>query len=230
MRGGWGCWGQVGGVCWVCAAAGVPAPALPAPYTLPPSTLSHRRPGALQRHHACIWTASGLRAPHHPATALLPPCPSPVVVGHTLAHTYTLESYRGATPAQPDYCLIVQRNTGALLGPLRPTSFHVLVLVVRRVSPFSNQVLQQAVRIVAGLKCSFQNVGDLDRIAHAASCWSAPGPGFRRGCMARRGAWRAVRFASLRSAAAGERWANHAGQRLASGGCRSRRPWSERFE
>ena len=121
-------------------------------------------------------------------TTLLPPYYRPArrpssSATHTVAHTYTLESYRGATPAQPGYCLIVQRNTGALLGPLRPTLFHVLVVVVRRVSPFSNQVLQQAVRkaasFVAGLKCSFQNVGDLARIAHAASRWSAPGLGFR---------------------------------------------------
>ena len=217
-----------------CAGSAQLLVCLPLPF--PPRTLSHpihsptggRVPRAPHRHVDGFGSAR--------PTTLLPPYYRPArrpssPATYTLAHTYALESHRGATPAQPGYCLIVQRNTGALLGPLRPTLFRVLAVVVRRVSPFLNQVLQQAVRnFVAGLKCLFQNVGDLARIAHAASCWSAPGPGFRRGCMARRGAWRAVRFASLRSAAAGERWANHAGRRLASGGCRSRRPWSERFE
>ena len=138
-------------MCWVCAAAGVPAPALPAPYTLPPNTLSHRRPGAAGTtlHMDSLGSAR--------PTTLLPPYYRPArrpssPATRTLAHTYTLESYRGATPAQPGYCLIVQRNTGALLGPLRPTLFRVLAVVVRRVSPFLNQVLQQAVAKSASLQ------------------------------------------------------------------------------
>ena len=129
--------------CW-CAC---PCPSRPVhsptQYTLPPE--------AGCRGHHPAYGQPRVCAPHHPAAALLPPCPSSSPATRTLAHTYTLESYRGATPAQPGYCLIVQRNTGALLGPLRPTLFPVLG-VVRRVYPFLNQVLQQAVRKCAPLQ------------------------------------------------------------------------------
>ena len=199
-------------------------PCPPTQYTLPPDTLSHRRTGGLQRHHACIWTSSGLRAP--------PPCCRPArrpSSTHTLAHTHTRTLHRQDRRTHTTHSLrvtgeqlrhnprIVLRNTGALLGPLRPTLFRVLAVVVRRLSPFLKQVLQQAGQKRASLQgrnvlfcMSAISPASLTRRAGR----SAPGLGLRRGCVARRGACRVVRFASLRVGGGPVRWANHAGPRV----------------
>ena len=219
-------------------------PCPPTQYTLPPGTLSHRRTGGLSRHHALHMDVLGSARP----TTLLPPAGRPSSPDtHTLAHphTRTLGHRAVKTGAHTTHSLrvtgeqlrrnprIVLRNTGALLGPLRPTLFRVLAVVVRRLSPSLKQVLQQAVQKRASLQgrnvlFSMSAISPASLTRRAGR--SAPGLGLRRGCVARRGACRVVRFASLRVGGGPVRWANHAGGRAASGGSRSRRLWSERFE
>ena len=144
-------------------------PCPPTQYTLPPDTLSHRRTGAA----GTTLHMDGLGSAR--PTTLLPPCPSPVVAGHTHTPTHTHSHTRA--PRRQDrrthttHSLrvtgeqlrhnprIVLRNTGALLGPLRFTLFRVLGVVVRRLSPFLKQVRQQTVRNRASLqgwKCLFR--------------------------------------------------------------------------
>ena len=67
-----------------------PRPSCPAS-TASTHTPTHRRLGALLRHHACIWTASGLRTP--------PPCPTNLPSAPPAAAAATLATAAAALTA-----------------------------------------------------------------------------------------------------------------------------------